>query len=201
MNDAIWRRHALLACLVALALGQMMACLVFASDSADFITRNHNARARQYSRAHAVALPAGMRFGSGQTDVRRLGDGWNVPEQGGVWSSRDDAWIEIDQAERRSDIVLRLDASAYGSGMTLHNRIEITVNGMVLASFDRSAPDAEQPIEIRIPDALVRSGPLSIKLHVDHCVSPLREGTGADGRSLGIFLKGMEIRSRSPSVN
>jgi len=191
-----WKNGFLLACLIALALGEIGACLAFASNSLDFITRNHNAQAARFSRSRPLELPAILRFGSGQMDARKFGDGWNPPEPAGAWSARNDAWILIDLVPKVSNVWLRLDASVFTSIGSSRNRIDVSVNGTLLASLDRTSANADEPIEVRIPGALVQSGQLDLKLHVDRCVSPLRERSGMDPGWRGVLLKAIEVRSQ-----
>lgn len=191
MNGSAVRRWTLFASLALLGGAQVAAYVFFTAHSVDFIAANHNARAREFSRAHVLAFPARLRFGTGQPDMQRLGDGWNLPDPGGVWSLDNDAWVELFLPRSTGAIVLRLGVSVYGSNKVPDNRLQLGVNGSTAASW--AADELARSVSVAVPGDLTKSGSVELHLHVDRCESPLREGTGSDPRRLGVRLEWIEV--------
>ncbi|HEY2394891.1 MAG TPA: hypothetical protein VGH81_02765 [Rudaea sp.] len=169
----------------------MAAYVFFRTQSVDFIARNHDATAEEYSHFHRLTLPARLRFGSGKSDMQYLGDGWHLPESDGVWSSGRDASVELDLQGPMTGVVLRLGVSLYGSPKSPNNRLRLSVNGKTVAWLPIAGQ--ESGIDVPIPHDLINRGTLHLQLHVDHCESPLRERTGSDPRRLGVMLEWIDI--------
>ena len=71
-------------------------------------------------------------------------------------------------------------------------RVEVTASGISLASLSFSADCA--PVRVAIPPEIQLPGrALRISLRLPDAVSPKRLGLSADGRSLGIFVRWMEL--------
>lgn len=194
MKPADWKSWVLFAALAVLVCGQVVAFGLFVARSEDFIARRHNAIAYEYSRNHPLPLPATLRFGAGGPDAPRLGDGWNPPDSDGTWSHDRDAFVELVLRDRGEPLRVRLDVRPFLSALTPENRIEVSANGVRLAMVRRDRANAGDPVVIRVPGELTRSGGLHLKLHVDHCVGPLREGTGTAARPHGVLLEAIDIR-------
>ena len=173
---------------------QVAAFAFFARHSVDFIARNHDAAALEYSAGHVLDLPARLVFAAGTADAHRLGEGWYLPESDGVWSGATDSGVELAIRAHEAGVVLRLETSVYVSERSPENGMRVVVNGVTLARQTRTPSNHDQPVEVRVPAELTRSGALHVQLHVDRCVAPLREGTYAEPRPIGVMLSAIEIR-------
>jgi hypothetical protein len=192
MSDSAWRRWSLLVALLVLGSLYLLAFILFVSRSQDFIAERRNNSAADFSRSHAIPLPADLIFSSDTNNVARLGGGWNYPDVNGVWSAAKDAWVELAVHPLDADLLVRLNTTA--STANKKNRIEVSVNGVPMGSWARYASNASEPIEIRLPRSLIGTGLLAIHIHTRSVSSPFRLGEGNDTRQLGVLLTSIQIR-------
>jgi hypothetical protein len=200
MIDPAWRRWLLLAMLLLIGSGYIAAFWLFLHNSRDFFVVGQNRRAGAFSSARPVALPAILLVGQDQSDNDRLGGGWHHPDPGGVWSGADDAWIDIALLKQDQDVAVRLNTDAFVAPG--HSRIKIVadVNGTRLGTWTREASNHAEPLEMRVPHNLVKTGQIGIHLNIRHSASPFEVRVGPDQRRLGILLSSVELSALSESA-
>lgn len=188
-----WRRWLLLAALLALGGLYIAAYGLFVLKSRNFIDVQRNARAAAFAREHVFALPAHLTFGEGQPGAGTLGGGWYNPEAGGAWSASADTWIHLSVAGTDSELDLQLNATAFVVRHHSRIRVFIDVNDTPLGSWERRPTNAADPLRVRVPGSVARSGKLIIHLHIDKPASPRQFGPSADFRQLGVFLTSLDL--------
>lgn len=190
-----WRRWLLLAALLALGGLYVAAYGFFVLKSRNFIDVQRNQRAADFARSHVATLPAHLNFGEGQVGAGSLGGGWYNPEGGGVWSASANTWIHLSVAGADTNLELQLNASAFV--VRHHSRIlvSVDVNDETLGSWERRPANAAEPLRMRVPRALAKTGNLIIHLHIDKPVSPRQVGPSDDFRQLGLFLTSLDMRA------
>lgn len=195
ISDPAWRRGSLLGALFVLGGIYIFAYILFVTQSQNFIVAKRNDRALNFSRNHAIELPAKLLFGVAENDTARLGGGWHLPEVNSVWSATTDAWIELVVRKQNSaNLLIRLNTIAFV--VKPHPRIKITVsvNEMPLGSWVRDTTNASEPLDVRVPRSLAGTNDFAIHLRIDHGDSPFRLKVGPDRRQLGVLLTSIELR-------
>ncbi|WP_181935624.1 MULTISPECIES: sulfatase-like hydrolase/transferase [unclassified Wenzhouxiangella] len=141
---------------------------------------------------YRLGQPIGFRPGSPGAEY--LGEGWSRPENNGqVWSHSRMAEIRIPlSAPVAGDLMLRLDFMPYTArGRISDPEVGIVVNGSVEHAW---RGDARGWRELTIPaDVARQAGSLHLELRFPDAASPAELGTGADARTLGIALYGLQI--------
>jgi hypothetical protein len=99
---------------------------------------------------------------------------------------------------RGAPIALRIESLTRLSDATRKNRVRVSVDGTILGAFARDDSNAADPITVEVPAELTRRGAFQLRLQLDRCESPLREGTGPDSRPLGILLHAIAFRPAAP---
>jgi hypothetical protein len=187
-----WRRWSLLVLLLTIGGAYVATYALFIVRSENFITVARNQRAASFSGEHPLAVPAKLAFGAGQPDDARLGGGWHVPDDNGVWSALPDARIEL-VVKTEADFLLRFNAVAFVAQEHPQVEVALTINDAPMGRWIRTGANAAEPIEVRVPGTSVHGGPLAIQLHTDSVASPFRLRAGPDRRQLGILLSSIEV--------
>jgi len=188
-----WRRWLLLAALLVLGCGYIAAYGLFLFKSRNFIDVQRNQRATNFAGTHRVALPAHLTFGEGQPGAGTLGGGWYNPEAGGVWSASADAWIYLSMPQADSDLELQLNANTFVVRHHSRIRVSVDVNDAALGSWERRPANAMDPMRMRIPQSMTKSGNIIVHLHIDKPASPRQVGASGDFRQLGVFLTSLDL--------
>jgi hypothetical protein len=189
------RRWLLFIALLALGASYVAAYGWFVLKSRNFIDVQRNARAADFAREHVFAPPVHLTFGEGQLGAGTLGGGWYNPEAGGVWSASADVRIHVSIAGTDSDVDLQLNTNAFVVKHHSRIRVSLDVNDMALGSWERRPPNAAEPLRVRVPRSIARSGKLIIHLHIDKPASPRQLGPSDDFRQLGVFLTSLDLAS------
>ncbi|HSE12957.1 MAG TPA: hypothetical protein VLB69_10010 [Rudaea sp.] len=188
-----WRRWLLLGALLALGGLYVAAYAVFVLESRNFIDVQRNQRAQRFAQAHVLTLPARLNFGEDQPGAGNLGGGWYNPERTGVWSASPDAWIHLHVAGADSELELQLSGNAFVVRHHSRIRISVDIDATMLGSWERRPANATEPLRLRIPRSLARSGKWVIHVHIDKPVSPRQVGPSDDFRQLGWFLTSLDL--------
>jgi hypothetical protein len=137
-----------------------------------------------------------VRYREGSSRLPDLVEGWSVPEQNGmVWSRARRAVIELplpDAFDASSALRLRLDYRPYAARGRIENpRVRLGVNGRVQQEWQGGGRAWRQ---LTLPPELT-SGTTTLRLEFElpDAASPANLGLGADVRSLGIALYGIEL--------
>jgi hypothetical protein len=189
-----WRRRLLFVVLLAMGMGYIVLYLFFVRHSENFIVAQNNRRAIEFGKAHPVILPASWKFGPGSPDNVRLGYGWNTSWAGGAWMVANDAWIMFAPSQRDSDLILTFNTVVFTTPVAPRNRVDISINGQTLGSWDRGGPDARSPIEVRVPAALLREGEGRVRIHIDRLASMYRPDVGITRNGQHLMLATMTVR-------
>lgn len=201
--DAPWRRWTLLAALLILGLGYVAAYALFRARSENFLVTQHNLDAEEYSRAHPIAPPRKLTFGTDADGNPYLGGGWYPPAGGGAWSTLNDAWVLLAIAPTDADLAVTLQMNVALAQKTPRNRITISANEQILGTWERDTATAAEPIRLRIPSTILHRGLLRLRLHAEHVWSLRDMGSSDDGLllgvRLGVLLNAVELESASPS--
>lgn len=192
MSD--WHRRLLFAALLAMGVGYIASYAFFVLRSENFIVAQHNRRTAELSQAHPVLLPVSWAFGSSSADNAHLGYGWTAPRAVGAWMVANDAWIMFVPTQRDSDLILTFNTVVFTTPAAPFNRVEVSVNGQTLGSWERGGPDARSPIEVRVPAALLRGGECSVRIHIDRVTSQFRPDVGAARNRQDLMLATMTVR-------
>lgn len=179
MTISPWRSWLLFSALVILGCGYIAAYAFFLAHSENFIVVQRNRRALAFAQAHAVSLPVTWTFGNGRAENALLGDGWvSVRGQTGVEMTQNDAWVMLGTTAGDTDLSLTLYALFVTTPAAPRNRVEVSVNGQVLGSWERGGADQDKPIEVRVPANLMKDGRCRLKVHVDRLASRYRPDAG-----------------------
>jgi len=132
-----------------------------------------------------------------------LTSGWNDPEAGGVWSNGKHAEIAIDPRElSRIEQGIRLNFAVYGlvTAEHPHQRIQVSVNGMVTATYDVVYPNNQLQFDVVLPATDVSSSNgARIAFDLPDAVSPQSIGMNNDMRVLGIQLQTLTASPVDPA--
>ncbi|MBE1160215.1 hypothetical protein [Dyella acidiphila] len=201
MTAPAWRRGVLFGALLVLGAGYIAAYALFVTHSENFIVVQRNRQATLFSQAHPLLPPATLTFGSSGHDNAYLGNGWiMLRDHHGMWMAANDALVMLATAPRNADRVLSLQTMVATTPQQPRNRVEVSVNGHVLGSWERGGPDGMTPIAVRVPGALVRTGMLRVKIHVDRLASLYRQDVGdsRDGQHVGITAISLDQVDSAP---
>jgi len=187
-------RWVLLAALVLLGAGYVFAFAIFVRDSEDFIAARRNSAAESFAAQHLVHPTAELKFAPGAPFNGILGAGWHNIEPHGVWSSATDSSIAIRLPRGYAGVVLQLNATAFIAPRAPHAIVTLTVNGHS-QTWERNGDNAGEPLQMRVPEDLLRAGRLDIHVHLSRVASPFATRAGRDHRPLGILLSSIVIQA------
>jgi hypothetical protein len=189
-----WKKGVLFTGLLLLGSGYVLAYIFFVLHSENFIVSQHNRAAIEYGEAHPASIPTVWLFGKGMPDNGRLGSGWLATgASNGVWMITKDAWIAFVAARADTDFLLTLDAVVFTTQATPRNRIEVSVNGQLLGSWERGGASMRSPIVIRVPSMLVRNGRWFVRIHADHLASLFRPVSDARENGQNVLLTSVTL--------
>lgn len=192
-----WRRWLLLALLAGLGLAYVAAFAYFVGHSRDFIVVQFNERARTHAQAQRGELPRSLRFGRGRDGNGVLGAGWYRPEDAGVWSAREQAWLylAVPAAGRPLQLVVHGEAFVVGR----HPRIVLSLfaDGRQVGrrTVESSAPAFAWAVGV--PAEAAADGLIELRLDVNAPSSPFHARVGRETRQLGVQLRRIDI-GRAP---
>jgi hypothetical protein len=195
MSPPSWQRWLLFFALLILGFGYIAAYALFEARSENFIIAQRNRAALEFAEAHPASLPATWEFGIGRQENASLGDGW-IPIHGhpGVLMTQNNAWVMLVTTGADSDMTLTLQTSLLTTPAAPRNRVEVSLNGEVLGSWERGGADRDLPIDVHVPHSLVRSGQWRLKIHVDRLASRYRPDAGAERNDQYVMLNGIMLR-------
>lgn len=137
-----------------------------------------------------------VRYRPGSPRLPDLVEGWSVPEQNGmVWSRARRALIELplpDAFDASSALRLRLDFLPYTArGRIEHPRVRLGVNGRVQQEWQGGGRAWR---ELMLPPGFASgASTLRLEFELPDAASPADLALGADVRSLGVALYGIEL--------
>ncbi|HTV86316.1 MAG TPA: hypothetical protein VME63_12960 [Dyella sp.] len=201
MTVPIWRRWLLFASLLAVGGAYVAVYAFFVVRSENFIVAQDNRKAAEFGGQHPVVLPASWTFGKGSPDDGRLGFGWRTPFPVGAWMAANDAWIVWIPEQRDADLILTFDIAVFTTPASPRNRVEVSVNGKVLGSWERGMPNANSTIEVRVPHLLLHEGACSVRVHIDHLKAMYRSDVGVARNGQELVLTAMTIRTADGAAN
>jgi hypothetical protein len=199
MITGSWPRRLLFVALLATGAGYIAIYAFFVVRSENFIIAQDNRKAAEYGRQHPAPLPVTWKFGNGSPDNARLGFGWRTPFPVGAWMAVNDAWIAWVPVRRDVDLILDFNVAVLTTPAAPENRVEISVNGRTLGSWERGGSSARSPIEVRVPSALLSEGACRLRIHIDHVKAMYRPDVGVARNGQELVLTDMAIREATDS--
>jgi hypothetical protein len=124
--------------------------------------------------------------------------GWSQPEVWGVWSVEDYATVGflIDAPKRvKGGYQLDLKLSAYVNEMHPFQPLKISINGQLLGEYRFNYEAMPEKLRLEIPADFVRQGFNQIAFGILNSVSPMELGRSKDGRTLGIGIKSLNLKT------
>jgi hypothetical protein len=196
MTSSTVQRWSLFIALLALGFAYIAAYLFFSVHSRNFLIVQRNQRAMVFGAAHPASLPVAWQFGKNSPDNARLGSGWlAVPAYAGVRLLTQDGWVVFMTNHPVSDVLLQIDAAVLTTVAAPRNTVEVSVNGTSLGSWERGGSDAPEPIDVRVPHALIADGQWQVRVHVDRLATMFRSDAGAARNGQDFILLGMSLHS------
>ena len=123
----------------------------------------------------------------GSTAKRHFVNGFSYPESSYVWTSEKEVKLQFGIAAPEKNLLLSFD---YVSVSKNHQRVYVYAGDTLVASYLAEKGEARQFV---IPKECVQDGTLNLRLYMPDAASPLEEGTGVDGRILGLALGTIQI--------
>lgn len=193
MTTPSWHRWSLFIALLILGCGYIAAYALFSARSENFISVRRNHRALVFARFRPASLPASWTFGEGRAENGLLGDGWlRVPGKPGMAMFENNAWVVL-PAKSDIDVLLTLHALFFTTPRAPRNRVEVSVNGQLLGSWERGGTDTDEPIDVRIPASLLKDGLCRLKIHVDRLASVYRPDAGPERNDQHVLLTAITL--------
>lgn len=190
-------RWLLLAVLVAIGAGYVVAFVFFVRNSEDFVGRQIEAAAARYACDHPLRPPAVVRLVEGSPDLARLGTGWNGPEADGIWTRDPEASLAICLPQGH-DFTIDIELRSFVARRHPDVAVVLAANGTALASW-HTRPGQDRIVEqIRLPGEVIGDGRVRLTLNVESPASPLRMHAGPDPRWLGVFVSRLAISPAAP---
>jgi len=147
------------------------------------------------SEAQAQALmqtvrPGPYQVGSGHDGSFVLSDGWNMPEDWGVWSKGPVAALSIP-----CNNAFFKPGEDYRMALQLQpfSQQTVTVRTRDAVLWQGAVPQDGPAIRFTVPAQNCKNGLSRVELAISHPVSPQQLGMSADTRLLGVALRGFEI--------
>jgi hypothetical protein len=196
MTTSYWRRWLLFSVLVILGCGYIAAYVFFSAHSENFIVVQRNRRALAFAHVHPASLPATWTFGSGRAENASLGDGWLTTRgQPGAVMIENNAWVMLATTSTDTDLSLTLHTLFVTTPAAPRNRVEVSVNGQALGSWERGGADKDTPIEVRVPASLMKDGHCRLKIHVDRLASRYRPDAGPERNGQHVLLGAITLET------
>lgn len=131
--------------------------------------------------------------------ARFLRAGWSHLEQSGVWSDGHNAVVAVPVAAsvvpRRVSLVLQ----GYQPVGTDPQTVLVSMNGVVAGHWSVISSEAKS-YAVDVPRAVgLTGGVISLRLDVEHPVSPLETHQSTDPRRLGVFLSSIRLERQDKS--
>lgn len=192
----LWARLLLLAALLALGIGYLLAFAWLRAHSTDFIAARRDADAASRALAFDPALPQALEFSIGSAAGALLGVGWHALEEDGVWSLRSEAIVQLHLPQPPQPLVLTLEAGGYLNRRHPRQQLEVRLGDTVLGSTSASLDDGLHRLSVSLPVALQTGDVLPLRLRASHVGSPFRDDPAVrDSRQLGIKLLRIRIEA------
>lgn len=192
----LWARLLLLAALLALGVGYLVAFAWLRAHSTDFIAARRNADAASRALAFDPALPQELEFRIGVPAGALLGVGWNALEEEGVWSLRADAVVQLHLPQPPQPLRLTLEAGGYLNSRHPRQQLELYLGDTLLGTSSASLDDGLHRLSVLLPVAVQTGAVLPLRLRTSHVGSPFRDDPAVrDSRQLGIKLLRIRIEA------
>lgn len=167
----------------------------YASDGNAYDTDSYHATGNDYintSSDMTYELGTELYFGEngGSTAKKYCVKGFTYPETSYVWTNGKEIELRFDIGLVEQNLELSID---YGAVNNNYQRVYVYAGEQPVASF--VAKNASRQSFI-LPKEAVQDGILDIKIMLPDAFSPLKEGTGVDGRMLGLALRSVMISQR-----
>ncbi len=122
-------------------------------------------------------------------------EGWSYPEDWGRWSLGEEARIDIRiSGYIGQELTLNLTYGAAVHPEQPCQKVEITGNGLAIATQEICHGGVDTPHSYRLPMGLVSAdGLLEIRIKTPDAISPKHLGISEDSRILGVGLKTLQI--------
>ena len=137
-----------------------------------------------------------LRFRLGEAALDCIGDGWGLPESGGLWAIDERSDIELRLGDARQEGALPIPGYELSLRLAPFDRpqdITILLNG---ADMGRQRVSSEGETVVAFPASLVAAdGVLHVRLLHPGGLRPLDVGRGDDMRVLSVWLLALEIRT------
>lgn len=134
------------------------------------------------------SLPVSLNAGIGRAPGLQLTQGWSKPEQGGTWTSDNQATAALSLHSTRADRPIRLtvEGAAFVASDLHQQRIELYINGERAGEWlANSNQEFEQSFVIAADPGQTA---LDLRFVLPDAVSPAQLGVSADTRRLALWL-------------
>jgi hypothetical protein len=122
------------------------------------------------------------------------GQGWGVPEGGGVWSDGSPSSLMFHAPDVLGDLRVKFDVMPYVPAAMPRLSVNIKIDGMQLAHWDFVSNHAQPETIVVIPASLLaRKKNISLRFEFDKPRSPKESGVGTDARMVALFIRSMRL--------
>ncbi|MEO6966882.1 MAG: hypothetical protein ABI132_00265 [Rhodanobacteraceae bacterium] len=140
-------------------------------------------------------------FTPGVAWVQWLGLGWGGAESWGVWSTANHAEMSINPRQLpdvKNGLILQLDARVFVTSAHSQQRVDISVDGVLIDHYSVVYPATILAIQIPISEELLKSPRrIEIDFALPGAVSPEAIGEGDDARQLAIGLIDVSVSANT----
>lgn len=149
-----------------------------------------------------IPLEHPLSFANGQPWGNWLQTGWSLPEPWGVWSNANRAALAIDSVQlpaNTKSLVFHFDARVYVTSNHPQQRVEVSVDGRPVASYEVTYPATKLSMTLPIASSSwVDTRKLVIGFSLPDAASPQSIGAGGDTRVLALGLVGLTLTEGEP---
>jgi hypothetical protein len=150
-----------------------------------------------------VPLRQTLSFAKGQPWGNWLQKGWSAQESWGVWTNANRAALAIDPAQLPADakhLVFRLDAQVYVTPNHPRQRVEVSVDGKSVASYQVTYPAFKLTMTLPVASSSwVDTRRLRIGFTLPDAASPKSVGASGDTRELALGLVSLTVTEGGPN--
>lgn len=150
-------------------------------------------------RLKSLPVPLGIElpFNAGSSMLNWLDTGWSFPEQWGVWSVAHQAYLMVPVTELAMGghgVKLTLKLRAFVSKTYPRQRVEVSVDGEIVAKAVFQYPQTDRSLEIAVDSKRVEAdSQMRIGLLLPDATSPRSLHMSNDPRVLGVGLESVKV--------
>ena len=139
-----------------------------------------------------------LSFAQGGASNDYIGTGWSGPEDHYSWTDGHTATVYLPGQPPRSDLVLRVNLSAYTPGKLNGQRVRVLVNGHEVAKWMITSGFATHSAWVPQADTS-GADTTEIAFELPDAAAPISIGEGLDNRTLGVAVSWLQLTPQSGS--